>query len=59
MTKNDINDINEKMTKKKQTERQRYRESGPAIKYFSISGFHYFLQLNNLVQINASIQNVS
>ena len=58
MTKNDknvknyINDINDKMTKKKtnkETERQRDRESGPAIEYFSISGFHYFFPLNNLV----------
>ena len=32
-----------------QIKRQRDRESGPATKYFSISGFHYFLQLNNLV----------
>ena len=41
ITKNDKND--------KQTKRQRDRESGPATKYFSISGFHYSLPLNNLV----------
>ena len=33
----------------KQTKRQRDRESGQATKYFSISGLHYFLSLNNLV----------
>ena len=48
MTKNDKNDKNDKEKNK-----QRDRESGPAIKYFSISGFHYFLPLNNLVKINA------
>ena len=42
--KNEINDINDKEKNK-----QRDRESGPATKYFSISGFHYFLPLNNLV----------
>ena len=39
----------DKMTKwqrDKQTKRHRDRESGPATKYFSISGFHYFLPLN-------------
>ena len=33
----------------KETNKQRDSESGPATKYFSISGFHYFLPLNNLV----------
>ena len=49
------------MTNDKQTQRQRDKEtkrqtkkqtntgSGPATKYFSILGFHYFPPLNNLV----------
>ena len=32
-----------------QIKRQRDRENGPATKYFSISGFHYFRPLNDLV----------
>ena len=44
VTKNDKNDKNDKEKNK-----QRDRESAPAFKYFSISGFHYFLPLNNLV----------
>ena len=53
MTKNDKNDKNDKMANKQrdiQIKRQKDRECGPATKYFSISGFHYFLSLNNLVQ---------
>ena len=53
MTKNDINDINDINDKndenEKEKNKQRDRESGPTFKYFSISGFHYFLPLNNLV----------
>ena len=43
---NGINDKNDKEKNK-----QRDRESGPAFKYFSISGFNYFLPLNNLVEV--------
>ena len=46
------NKKNKKTNKQRdiQIKKQRDRESGPATKYFSISGFHYFLLLNNLVQ---------
>ena len=57
ITKRQTNKQTNKETKNKETnkqrdiqiKRQRDRESGPATKYFSISGFHYFLPLNNLV----------
>ena len=32
--------MKKKQKKNKETKRQRDRESGPATKYFSISGFH-------------------
>ena len=50
--KNEKNGQTNKETNKQrdiQKKRQRDRESGPATKYISISGFHYFLLLNNLV----------
>ena len=43
------NDRETERQRDKMTKRQRDRESGPATKYFSKSGFHYFLPLNNLV----------
>ena len=49
MTKMTIMTKNDKMTKKKTNKAPERQREWPAFKYFSISGFNYFLPLNNLV----------